>query len=220
VPLIFWPWLIVSTIILLRRRRERRAAAADRTGADQTPTPSPAIDDLLTPPPAPATRVPAAEPLVPPAPFDAPQPTVDSVAAFTPPPPAPSPPEPRTIFDAPSEPEPPSERRPIADMVRGIELPCDLTPLVGAERRSGAREAVAFVTRSFDAATVGQEVGAELRRLGFELSPRHATEVIATRDDDWLGAAVHRDGSAVTRGDRPAFPGAGVGSVVLELWTE
>jgi hypothetical protein len=225
VPFIFWPWFAFSCYVLVKRRIDRKAA-------DQPPEPAPAnapteeqessvVERLVAEdrrravapgvsesvPPEPATpgsspgRTPSAT--TPPAP---PAPAVGATGALG------------TIFDA--APPTGSTRRPIAELVSGIDLPCDLTPLVGAERRSGARDTVAFVTRTSDAPTVGRAIGEELRRLGYDLTPRTETEVTARRGDDWLGAAVHADGSKVERGDRPAFPGAGRGGVVVELWTE
>lgn len=222
VPFIFWPWFAFSCYVLVKRRIDRKAQARDGAAAPEVPTEEPAssvVERLVAedrqrgvaPPTGPAaTEGPPRG--------DDPQPSAKlpthDLPGVTPPLAAGA----GTIFDA--APPTGSTRRPISELVAGIELPCDLTPLVGAERRTGARDTVAFVTRTWDAPTVGRALGEELRRLGFELTPRTETEVIARRGDDWLGAAVHADGSKVERGDRPAFPGAGRGGVVVELWTE
>jgi hypothetical protein len=204
VPLIFWPWLIISVVILIRRSISKRTGLTDDAAGSE---PLPPLTSPLPSGPAPSTTgtptggIRAPEPVPGPAP--------DLVV-----------PEGSSIFDAPSDLPPTAPRTPIAEMVRGIQLPCDLTPLVGAERPIGARESAAFVTRSHDATSVGRAMGEELRRLDYELTTRHATEVVATRGDDWLLVAVHADAGTVERGDRPAFPGAGPGSVVVELWTE
>jgi hypothetical protein len=131
-----------------------------------------------------------------------------------------TPPTGGSIFDAPVAAEPARQRKPIAELLSGIQLPCDLAPMVDFERPIGARDAVAFVTRDFGASEVGQAIGSELRRLGFDLTPRHATEVIAARADEWLAVAVHGDAADVERGGRSAFPGAGDTGVVVEFWTE
>lgn len=207
VPLIFWPWLIISVVILVRRSINKRTGSMDPTTGPDPATP------LV--PPLPSGPEPTRNPPAPPAATS----HADRSSV-----PAPSPgvfvPEGASIFDAPSDLPPTAPRTSIAEMVRGIELPCDLTPLVGAERPIGARESATFVTRSHDATTVGRAMGDELRRLDYELTTRHATEVVATRADDWLIVAVHAAADTVQRGDRPAFPGAGPDSVVVELWTE
>jgi hypothetical protein len=130
------------------------------------------------------------------------------------------PPASGSIFDAPTAADPARQHKPIAELVSGIQMPCDLTPMVDFERPVGARDAVAFVTRGFGAGEVGQAIGRELRRLGFDLTPRHATEVVASRADDWLAVAVHGSAADVERGGRTAFPGAGDTGVVVEFWTE
>jgi hypothetical protein len=204
VPFIFWPWLIVSVVILVRRSIDKRTGSI-------APEPLP---EIVPPPRLPPLADPAAPEGDPPAP----PPTAPAWPTGGPP--APVIPEGASIFDPPSVVPPAPPRAAIADMVRGIQMPCDLTPLVGVDRPVGARESAAFVTRTHDATTVGRAMGEELRRLDFELTTRHATEVVATRGDDWLLVAVHGSADSVERGDRPAFPGAGPGSVVVELWTE
>jgi hypothetical protein len=218
VPFIFWPWLAISTFILIRRSVNRRAerrlgkndAAQDSAAATSPylrptatmPAPSPAPPGGITPTTgAPVSDVGPIEPAV--------------LAAASLPGGAGAE---RTIFDAPTA--EPISRKPVAELLAGIQLPCDLTPLVGTERPIGAREAVAFVTRSHPSAEVGQAIGAELRRLGFELVPRHATEVVATRDDDAVLVTVYGNAAEIKRGDRMAFPGAGDDGVVVEFVTE
>ncbi len=104
-------------------------------------------------------------------------------------------------------------------MVTGIGLPCDLTPVIDFVRRGGERESVAFVTRGYAAGTVGQAVGDELGRLGFEIESLTAVDVVATRDGARLNVAVLAEAATVERAGRPAFPGTGEGAVVVEFWT-
>jgi hypothetical protein len=128
----------------------------------------------------------------------------------------------RSIFDppAPTEADLPTSRRPIAELVEGIRMPCDLAPIVETVPRVGAREEVAFVTRGHSATEVGGAVGDELRRLGYELQARNETEALAVRGDDVLGVTVYPEPWMVERAGRPAFPVAIEGSVVVELWTD
>jgi len=214
VPIILWPWFLVSVFVLIRRSFRKRSGTGTPPATSPTSPVPPAPPNTVGSPSSGArgvgrpawsadTPLPAAPPPTP-----------------GPPPAAPVLPEGASIFDPPSDLPPTPPRATIAEMVEGIQLPCDLTPLVGAMRPIGARESVAFVTRTADATSVGRAVGEELRRLGFELTTRHATEVVATRGDDWLIVAVHPDGATAERSGERAFPNAGPGSVVVELWTE
>jgi hypothetical protein len=201
VPFIFWPWLAFSCYVLIKRSRAKRQVRHDEVRAADVQLPPAGSGAVI----GPSRSAPDAGPS-----RSAPHGLPPSVTV----------PAGQSIFDAPSIPEPTASRRPIAEMVEGIVLPCDLTPLVSAERPIGARQSVAFVTRGFVSHEVGRRVGEELRRLGYELTPRHATEVVATRGDDWLAVAVHDNSGTIERGGRPAFPGAGDAAVVVELWTE
>ena len=76
-------------------------------------------------------------------------------------------------------------------------------------------------TPSPDASTSGKAPRTAAQfviRIGRNRS--NAASTIASRGDDWLLVAVHAAADTVERGDRPAFPGAGPGSVVVEIWTE
>lgn len=110
--------------------------------------------------------------------------------------------------------------RAVAEVVQGISLPCNLVPVANFVPRPGARDVAVFSTTSHPPQTVGQEIGAELRRLGFDLQARHQTEAVATRDGDTLHVEVHSAPDTVERTGEMAFPTATAGSVVVELWTE
>ena len=103
-------------------------------------------------------------------------------------------------------------------MVAGIQLPCDLAPVIGFQRRDGVKESVAFVTRGYAAGAVGQAMSDELARLGFETGSLGTSDVVAVRDGDQLNVAVLADAGALQRAGQPAFPGAGDGAVVVEFW--
>jgi hypothetical protein len=241
-PLILWPWLVVSMVILIRRRLNRDKGDRAENEAAPAPTlPTGAVTTTAGRPspggvaPGPSGRPSGSvDPPGPPTPGDTPPATASPTSTFADPAstgpagaglastgPAGTPGgETASIFDEPDPVPEPTSTQPIATMVSGIQMPCDLAPLIGAERPLGAREAVTFVTRTHDAASVGRAMGAELRRLGFTLHPRHATEVVATRDSDALAVTVHDKADEVKRSERPAFPAAGEGSVVVELWRE
>lgn len=194
--LVFWTWLIISAVILIRRSVNKRAARREEELAEVP---------FLTDPPT--TSEPAATL------GDAP--TSDH---------SPTPPTPAASSDfASARPDPPAStgpgsNQPIAAMVTGIQLPCDLAPVVDFQRRDAVRESVAFVTRGHAAGTVGQAVADELTRLGFETDSLGTSDVVAVRGADRLNVAVLAEAGALERAGRPAFPGAGDGAVVVEFW--
>lgn len=228
VRIVVWSWFALSCVVLIRRSLDKRRSPEPGT----TPPLGDARTDLSaggllaeSPPRYPAPPVP------PPTPggTTGPAAALGGTPAATGPEVPPATPT-GSIFDPPPDRPTASEEgsasrpaaRPvaIAEMVRGIKLPCDLTPMVAFERRGGVREQVVFVTRTVDADTVGRELGEELRRLGFELASHGHTEAEAIRGDDRMGVAVHAVPAGVERADRPAFPGAGEHAVVVELWTD
>lgn len=129
-----------------------------------------------------------------------------------------------SIFDEPGGdthlPDPVGPSRPVAAMVRGITLPCNLTPVATFVPRPGAADVAVFSTTSHPPATVGQEVGAELRRLGFDLQARHRSEALATKGDDTLHVEVHAAPDSIDRSGQAAFPTSTPGAVVVEFWTD
>ncbi len=125
-----------------------------------------------------------------------------------------------SIFDEEAGPAPSGPSRPVAEMVQGIRLPCNLAPVATYVPRPGARDVAVFSTTSHPPATVGQEVGAELRRIGFDLQARHRTEALATRGDETLHVEVHAAPGTLERDGKSAFPTAAPGAVVVEFWTD
>jgi hypothetical protein len=199
--LVFWIWLGASVVILVRRYLTRKNASEETAAPEEPGSLSPGMSAALRPDPAPAPPTEAGSPpLIPAAP-----------AASTP---GPS----HSIFD--SEPAPAAVTKPMAELVKGITLPCDLAPLVDHISRPGVIESVAFVTEGIDSAEVGRALGEELRRLGYELQALDQTEALATRDGDRLKIAVHPDPMTVERQGATAFPTATEGDTVAELWTD
>jgi hypothetical protein len=105
-------------------------------------------------------------------------------------------------------------------MVAGIQMPCDLVPVIEAPARPGSRESVAFLTSGHDAREVGEATATELERLGFRVHALADDQVLATRGDDELKAIVHPRPHTVAYGGIPAFPSAPAGAVALELWRD
>ena len=106
-------------------------------------------------------------------------------------------------------------RRPVAELVRGIVLPCDLVPAVEGADPFGHR--VAFHTGAAPAGQVGRELGDALEALGFALRSTSDTEVVASREGDELRVRiVPRAGDAVDDG-QPRYPSLPAGDVVVEL---
>ncbi len=106
--------------------------------------------------------------------------------------------------------------KPVAELLRGIRMPCDLVPVIEPDATDTAWR-VAFSTRGFDAAEVGSKVGDELERLGFALRSLNDAEVQATRGDDTLTVRLIINPEAARRDDRPAFPSLPPGSLVVEF---
>ncbi|MCX7620175.1 MAG: hypothetical protein N2037_04945 [Acidimicrobiales bacterium] len=126
----------------------------------------------------------------------------------------------RTGLFAPKEPpQPPAQpasSKPIAELLRGINMPCDLVPVIDPSALD-AQWRVAFSTRGFAPAEVGAQVGDELERLGYSLRSVSDTEVMATRGPDVLTVRLITNPEAARREDRPAFPTLAPGSLVVEF---
>jgi hypothetical protein len=182
---VFWAWLAVSVTVygyrLWRRitqgpksvREARAATEAGRSAALGADTPAEAID-------APATGRDTTGP--------------EAVGAGTTPParePAPDRgPWRPSVTDAPT----------VATALRGIELPCDLVPIVDVDDATadlGRR--VVFTTRSSDVRTVATALTSELEGLGYRTSDAptdtagNRRRLIATRADATVSVTVSLD---------------------------
>jgi hypothetical protein len=82
-------------------------------------------------------------------------------------------------------------RRPVADAVAGIAMPCGLVPMVVGTDVDPHH--VAFSTSDHDAGTVGAALADELERLGFTVRSLTDTEAVATRAGDEVRVTVHPD---------------------------
>jgi hypothetical protein len=178
---LFWAWLLVSVVIFVRRRATKRAAA--RTDVDQE-VGAPADLDVTD----------AAEPASEPAPIEAmahatagadptvpflpsvPTPTLDPGATMAPtPPPGFQAPE-AQVTDRPAPRSAPAAG--VADALVGIQMPCDLVPLV-LDRLASDR--ITLSTTGYPAEAVGTALADEVERLGYDLRPMSDHELLATR---------------------------------------
>jgi hypothetical protein len=187
---LFWAWLLVSVVIIVRRRVTKRAAA--RTDVDQERGAPADLDVADAAEPAPdaapiealahatASADPAA-PFMPSVPTSA----IDAGASMAP---TPSP-----GFDVP---EAGATDRPVprsapaagvADALAGIQMPCDLVPLV-LDRLASDR--ITLSTTGYPAEAVGTALADEVERLGYALRPMSDHELLATRGSTGLRLTI------------------------------
>ncbi|WP_208027802.1 hypothetical protein [Rhabdothermincola sediminis] len=98
----------------------------------------------------------------------------------------------------------------VAEAVRGIQMPCDLAPLVGSSPAVDPHRVV-FSTTTATAERVGGALADELERLGFSLRSVADNQAVATKPGAAVTVTIHTDLSA--------FPTAPAGSVVVTLAT-
>jgi hypothetical protein len=120
---------------------------------------------------------------------------------------------------APGEPDagPSARRLTVAEALRGITMPCGLSPVIDGSVSIPNPFRVAFLTTTSDAATVGSSVGDELERLGYQLSTATATEVVARKPGVELHVVLYPNPATATRGLDQLFPVAPAGSVGVEF---
>jgi hypothetical protein len=134
-----------------------------------------------------------------------------------PPPARPAAPVPPPVVTPPAAKVPPrGERTPVAEMVTGIQMPCDLAPLL-ADGGLPDPFAVTFSTTTTGAEQVAAALDAELARLGFDVARFSDTKLIAGKDGRELTVTVVPDAAEVADGKRRRYPTALPGSVVVEL---
>jgi hypothetical protein len=107
----------------------------------------------------------------------------------------------------------------VAEALRGITMPCGLSPVVDGSVSIPNPFRVAFLTTTADAATVGASVGDELERLGYQLTTATVTEVLARKPGVELRVVLYPAPDRATRGLDPLFPVAPPGSVGVEFST-
>jgi hypothetical protein len=110
-------------------------------------------------------------------------------------------------------------RATVGEAVRGITMPCGLTPVIDGVQSIPNPFRAAFLTTTADAATVGAGLADELERLGFTLSTSTPTELLARRDTIELRVVLYVSPATAQRGLDRIFPAAPPGSVGVELIT-
>jgi hypothetical protein len=229
---LLWLWLLASLGIyayrLYRRFTREPTPDADETRAGPPAAPDVPIIGSVAPAPArpsstatpPSTPAPAPMPTA-----SGPSPNSDAPAAGR----TDSPSTARAGLFAPagSAPNPAvttagasgSESRPtVADVLHGIVMPCDLSPIVDPDRVIDPYR-VAFSTNTAPAATIGAAVGDELERLEFTLASTATNQLAATKAGQRVVVTIHPDPEQVTYGDGQAFRTIPPGSVVVEFQT-
>ncbi len=240
---ILWLWLLVSLSVygyrLYRRFSRSSEAAADAAvepgtgdrarpagpatalienpiaGFEQPPSASESTPGSLPTAMAPADPPAPVAPVLPVSGADAvapPAPAAPAAPSWTPPPGG---------GDIPSA-MPASERRaprrPVSEVVEGIQLPCALVPLVGDATRLDPFD-IAFSTTASDEQTVRGAMAGELVRLGYQVTPSSAHRLNASRADAELAVTVYGDPAKAVEAGRTLYPTAMPGSVVVRMQT-
>ena len=107
----------------------------------------------------------------------------------------------------------------VAEAVRGIAMPCGLTPVIDGSTSLPNPFRVSFLTDLATAAEVGRGLGDELERLGFSLSTATPTELTARREGVELRVVLFPSAASAKRGLVAMFPAAPPGAVGVELST-
>lgn len=110
----------------------------------------------------------------------------------------------------------PVRTRSIAEILTGIQMPCDLAPLTGLEALENPTHVV-FTTEGHPAHRVGVSISDELERIGCTLEPVDATTLRVKRGSDSLDVQIHPDAAQAMDGDEKRFPTASEGAVVVEF---
>lgn len=231
VPVVFYTWLVVSTIALVvyRRRKaaERKAAAGgpEAVRPPSTADPVPARSPTLPRPSAgsddPLLGTRSASPVVPrdalrtgSEPHTSQSPDTDRAVGSS----ADRPDEAnadrserRGLF-ASSRPEAP---RTIAEALSGVSWPCGLVPVIRPEDIHQVDRRVVFSTVGVPAAEVGRQVADRLEEAGFVVSSLDEVTALARRDGTNVAMVLHPVAEKVLNDGRPEFPTLPPESVVL-----
>lgn len=106
---------------------------------------------------------------------------------------------------------------PLAELLEGMTLPCDLTPLTFVEPPgSGVVDRLVFVT-DWAPDRLRADLKGALASVDFDLTWATADEGVASRGSTGFRVRLHRSPERVMVGSRPAFPTATSGSTVVEL---
>lgn len=120
---------------------------------------------------------------------------------------------------SPVAPAPPRDgaATPVAEALAGIQMPCDLVPLMSADGSLDPYH-VDFVTTGVPAPTVGAALGDELERLGFSLTTTSEIQVVATKPGVQVTVTLVPDAAAVVDdGKNRRYPTVPPGSVVVDF---
>ncbi len=120
------------------------------------------------------------------------------------------------VAPVPIPPLAPANERTLADMLDGIDLPYDLSPVTSVVDDPDRH--LVFLTTHSNAEEVGRRFADELERLGFRFEPVDFDQAVGTRGDDIVSVKVVPDADQVDLGDGPRYGAAGRGDVALELW--
>lgn len=107
----------------------------------------------------------------------------------------------------------------VADLLRGIELPNDLTPLTTMAPRVAARDRVAFWTNTSVADVVEPAFLDALRAIGCQVAPLGLRTYALERDGAHAMVNTYADGRAAIIDGRPGYPSVPENSFVIEIWT-
>ncbi len=125
-----------------------------------------------------------------------------------------------SIFDAPAPPPPRpagSGATTVAEALAGIEVPCDLVPLVAADNPVIDPMRVPFMTRGVAPTAVAIALRDALVGGGYEFQSTGPMTAIASRGHTTLSVQVHDAPSTVIVGTEKRFPSATIDSVVVEI---
>ena len=186
------------------QRKPPKTKSKVKVATEEPPVEEPAVEEPQTEEPA------ADEPIVEEAPVEesqAEEPAVDEAGAN------------EAVDEAVVE-ESPSEiaaQLPgIVDLLNGVTLPFDLTPLT-ARIEDPDRHAI-FISPHPDAAEVGTAFADELVQQGFEIEAAGFDQALATRGDETLSMRISPDAGTVADGSDLRYPTAGETDVAIEVW--
>jgi hypothetical protein len=110
-----------------------------------------------------------------------------------------------------------AKTRTIADVLRGMSLPCDLGPLTVPGSTIDFERRAAFYTVSHPAEVVGTAVADELERIGMHFAALTHNTGLATRGDVMVRVGVHSIGPSINGVADLGYPTAPPHSVVVDI---
>lgn len=220
--IVFWCWFAFSVAVLLRRAyRKTTSRSTEAVKADTSrPTWPPLHEIEPQPAPSPTVDVPVGDELAERAPIAeaaVPVEVTESLGQAAAPGSDAAPPRyaaSQTATQVQTRTRPAS----LGDVLRGIRMPCDLTPLTGTsadfERRA------AFFSVRYPAEVVAPAVADELERIGMTFTTTSDNTAVAERDDARVLVAVRSVGAAVDGTTDLVYPTAPEHCVIVELELE